>query len=133
MRSSGPAEAVAGTTAAGEPGVPQAGGEPARTESPPAPRVDLESSSGVAMWWVTAILVYAILLFGVAVAFPFPPAGIAVALLVAEVVAAYFINRALWRRAREWSVARVRKLVVYLGAAVVVLIALGWVRRRFLG
>ena len=105
----------------------------ARPEKPPAAAVDLESSYGVAIWWVTAILVYAILLFGVAVAFPFPPAGLAAVMLAAEIVAAYFINRALWRRARAWSAAKVRKLVIYLAVAVVVLIALGWVRRRFFG
>jgi hypothetical protein len=100
---------------------------------PPVPTVDLESPSGVATWWVTAVLVYGVLLFGVAVAVPFPPAGFAIGLLAAEIIAAYLINRAIWQRARQWPASKVRRLVMYLIVAVVVLIALGWIRRRFLG
>ena len=85
------------------------------------------------MWWVTAILVYGILLSGVAVAFPFPSAGVGIALLVVEIVAAYFINRAIWDKARHWPASKVHKVVIYLVIAVVVLAVLVWVRRRFLG
>ncbi|UCG87031.1 MAG: hypothetical protein JSW71_00335 [Gemmatimonadota bacterium] len=133
MRGSTPPAGEAPVSAADESREGEVVGPSARIQEAPATPVDLESSSGVAMWWVTAILVYAILLFGVAVAYPFPPSGLAIALLAAEIVAAYFINRALWRRAREWSSVRVRKLVIYLAVAVVVLIALGWIRRRFIG
>jgi hypothetical protein len=84
------------------------------------------------MWWVTAILIYGVLLFGVAVAIPFPRAGYAAGLLAAEIVAAYLINRAIWQRARRWPASKVKKLVTYLVAAVVVLIVVVWVRRRFL-
>ena len=133
LRGSASAEVEAPVPAPDEPGEKVGGGQAARPEQTPAVPVDLDSPSGIALWWVTAILVYAILLFGVAVAVPFPPAGLGVGMLAAEIVAAYLINRALWRRAREWSIARVRKMVIYLAAAVVVLIALGWIRRRFIG
>jgi hypothetical protein len=93
----------------------------------------MESTTGVAMWWVTAILIYGILLAGVAVAFPFPTAGIGVAMLVVEIVAAYLINRTIWKTARQWPASKVKKLVLYLAIAVVVLVVLVWVRRRFIG
>lgn len=109
------------------------GSQAAQPGETPAASVDLESSYGVATWWITAILVYAVMLFGVALAYPSPPEGIALVLLAVEIVAAYLINRALWQKARNWSVARVKKLVIYLAAAVVVLMVLVWVRRRFLG
>jgi len=120
--------------------IPQSEAAPARTmapdasDLPPAPaKLDLESSSGVAMWWATAILVYGILLAGVAVAFPFPTAGVGVVLLVVEIAAAYLINRAIWKTAEHWPASKVIKLVLYLATAVVVLGILVWVRRRFIG
>ena len=100
----------------------------------PAPaKLDLESSSGVAMWWATAILVYGILLAGVAVAFPFPTAGVGMVLLAVEIVAAYLINRTIWKTAKHWPASKIKKLVLYLAIAVLVLIVLVWVRRRFIG
>jgi uncharacterized membrane-anchored protein len=107
---------------------------PDMSDPPPPPdKLDLESSSGVAMWWVTAILVYVILLSGVAVAFPFPTAAVGVVLLVVEIVAAYLINRTIWKTAKHWPAQKVKKLVLYLAIAVVVLVVLVWVRRRFIG
>ena len=100
---------------------------------PPSAKLDLESSTGVAMWWVTAILVYGILLSGVAVVFPFPTAGVGIVLLVVEIVAAYLINRAIWKTAKHWPASKVKKLLLYLAIAVLVLIVLVWVRRRFIG
>ena len=85
------------------------------------------------MWWVTAILVYGILLSGVAVAFPFPTAGVGIVLLVVEIVAAYLINRAIWKTAKHWPASKVKKLLLYLAIAVLVLIVLVWVRRQFIG
>ncbi len=101
--------------------------------APPAASPDMDSSTGVAMWWISAILVYGILLAGVAVAVPYPPAQLVAVLLVAEIAAAYLINRAIWRRARSWPTAKVWKMAIYLAVAVVILLVLGWARRRFLG
>ncbi|MEJ2238088.1 MAG: hypothetical protein P8X82_07305 [Gemmatimonadales bacterium] len=93
---------------------------------------DMESSAGMAMWWISAILVYGVLLAGVGVVIPYPRAELVAVLLLAEIVAAYFINRAIWQRARSWPTAKIRKMLIYLVVAVAVLFALGWARRRFL-
>jgi hypothetical protein len=92
----------------------------------------MESSAGMAMWWISAILVYGVLLAGVGVVIPYPRAELVAVLLLAEIVAAYFINRAIWQRARSWPTAKIRKMLIYLVVAVAVLFVLGWARRRFL-
>jgi hypothetical protein len=102
------------------------------TTVPAAEKPDMETSVGLAMWWISAILVYGVLLSGVGVIIPYPRAELVAVLLLAEIVAAYFINRAIWQRARNWPTAKIWKMMIYLVVAVAVLFALGWARRRFL-
>ena len=111
-------------------------GEP-RAESAAAPTgsealPDLGTAIGQIMWWGTALLLYGVLLFGVAVVYPAPRGAVAALLLIAQLGAAYLINRALWSRLKSRPVRDVVRGIVILAATVVVLIALGWVRRQFL-
>jgi hypothetical protein len=117
---------------------PDEGATSPTAEPGSAPEVEaaappLGDSSGQLIWWVTAILIYAILLFGVNVAFPFPSAGVAAALIVGELVAAYLLNRWIWRRMRAWPTEKVRSTVWIMVVVMIVLAAAGWARRRFLG
>jgi hypothetical protein len=113
---------------------PQVGqGPETGAEAPTVKSPDMDSPTGQALWWISAILIYGILLFGIAVAIPFPRAELAIVLLVVEIGAAYLINRKVWQRVRSWPTFRVRNLLIYLAGAAVALFVLGWVRRRFLG
>lgn len=120
-RASGPTLAPAEPTAdvAGEATGPQA-------------LVDLTTPVGQLMWWGTAILIYGVLLFGVAVGYPAPRGPIALVLAVVQLAAAYLINRALWARMKSWPTAKVTRTMIWLAVAIVVLMLLGWARRRFL-
>lgn len=121
---------------AAEPGTmarAQSPGPDSGTTVPAAVKPDMDSTAGLAMWWISAILVYGVLLSGVGAVVPYPPARLVAVLLVVEIIAAYFINRAIWQRARNWPTAKIWKLMIFLVAAVVVLSVLGWARRRFLG
>ncbi len=94
---------------------------------------DLGTAVGQIMWWATALLLYGVLLFGVAVVYPAPRGVLAAALLIAQLGAAYLINRVLWTRLKSHPVRQVTRTIVILAVSVVVLIALGWVRRQFFG
>jgi hypothetical protein len=94
---------------------------------------DLGTTSGQLVWWASAILIYGILLLATALAYPSPGTAVAVVLFMAQLTAAYFINRMLWTRMRSWPAAKVRNTMVILGVVVVVLFVLGWARRRFVG
>jgi len=93
---------------------------------------DLSTATGQIMWWGTALLLYGVLLFGVALVYPAPRGIIAFVLLVVQLGAAYLVNRALWSRLKSCPMSRVIRTIVILGAVVVVLMLLGWVRRQFL-
>lgn len=94
---------------------------------------DLGTAVGQIMWWATALLLYGVLLFGVAVVYPAPRGVMAAALLIAQLGAAYLINRVLWTRLKSHPVRQVTRTIVILAISVVVLIALGWARRQFFG
>jgi len=117
-----------GTTAPVEPQRAEGG-----TTAPAAEKPDMESSTGMAMWWISAILVYGVLLSGVGVVIPYPRAQLVAVLLLVEIVAAYFINRAIWQSARNWPTTKIWKMMISLVVVVAVLFVLGWARRRFLG
>jgi hypothetical protein len=105
----------------------------AGAEAPTVKSPDMESPAGQSLWWISAILIYGILLFGIAVAIPFPRAELAIVLLVFEIGAAYLINRKVWQRVRSWPTFKIRNLIIYLAVAFLALVVLGWVRRRFFG
>ena len=113
--------------AVGEPGA-ESSAAPTGAEALP----DLGTAIGQIMWWGTALLLYGVLLFGVAVVYPAPRGAIAVVLLIAQLGAAYLINRALWTRLKSRPISQVARTMAILAVTVVVLIALGWVRRQFL-
>ena len=115
------------------------GTDPGNGQDGPAAEVaavglpDLGTTSGQLAWWASAILIYGVLLLATALAYPSPGTAVAVLLFVAQLTAAYFINRMLWTRMRSWPAAKVRNTMVILGVVVVVLFVLGWARRRFVG
>ncbi len=126
--SSGSQPAVGQAT---DPGTGQAEGPAAEVAAVGLP--DLGTTSGQLVWWASAILIYGILLLATALAYPSPGTAVAVVLFMAQLTAAYFINRMLWTRMRSWPAAKVRNTMVILGVVVVVLFVLGWARRRFVG
>jgi hypothetical protein len=96
------------------------------------PLVDLSSLPGQLMWWGTGILIYGVLLFGVALAYPSPKGSIALLLVAAQLGAAFFFNRVLWARMKAWPISKVTRTIVVLAIVVALLVVLGWVRRQFL-
>lgn len=83
--------------------------------------------------WVTAVLIFGVLLFGMSLLLP-SPSGVVIALLtLGEVAAAYFINQFLWQRLTNHPTAKTVGFVVgglsVLAIAFMVLRQLGIVLR----
>jgi hypothetical protein len=129
-RTSGPepaAQAQPGQTLAPDPAV-----EASTATTAAASLVDLSTATGQLMWWGTGILIYGVLLFGFALGYPAPQGSFALLLVVAQLAVAFFLNRFLWTRMKSWPMPKVTRTMIVLAGAVVVLVALGWARRRFL-
>ncbi len=83
-------------------------------------------------WWATALLIYGVLLFGVALAYPAPRGIVAVTILLVQLAAAYLLNRLLWSHMKTWARDKITRTIAILAGLVALLIVLGWVRRQFL-